>query len=121
MSGKEIPPSVQQQVLRLQQLQQSLALLLSEKQRIEAELAEVTTALEEVNKMDDGAIIFKAVGPVLVQSTKTKIVNELTERKELADTRLKVIERQESRARAQIESLQKEVQRLLSGGQPTGQ
>ncbi|MCS7137017.1 MAG: prefoldin subunit beta [Candidatus Caldarchaeum sp.] len=121
MSGKEIPPSVQQQVLRLQQLQQSLALLLSEKQRVEAELAEVNTALEEVNKMDDGAIVFKAVGPVLVQTTKAKIAAELSERKELADTRLKVIERQESRARAQIESLQKEVQRLLSGGQPSQQ
>ncbi|MEM4219964.1 MAG: prefoldin subunit beta [Candidatus Caldarchaeum sp.] len=118
MSGREIPPSVQQQVLRLQQLQQSLALLLSEKQRIEAELAEVSTALEEVNKMDDVAVVYKAVGPVLVQTTKTKIVAELTERKELADTRLKVIE---SRARAQIESLQKEVQKLLSGGQPSSQ
>ncbi|MCS6785353.1 MAG: prefoldin subunit beta, partial [Candidatus Caldarchaeum sp.] len=102
-------------------LQQSLALILSEKQRIEAELAEVSSALEEVNKMDDGAVIYKAVGPVLVQSTKTKIAAELTERKELADTRLKVIERQESRARAQIESLQKEVQRLLGGGQPSEQ
>jgi prefoldin beta subunit len=48
------------------------------------------------------------------------MVAELTERKELADTRLKVLERQEARARGQLESLQKEVQRLLSGGQSSG-
>ncbi|MDJ0273003.1 MAG: prefoldin subunit beta [Candidatus Caldarchaeum sp.] len=121
MSDRTIPPNVQQQVLRLQQLQQSLSLLLTEKQRIESELAEVNAALEEINKMDDSAVLFKAVGPVLIQTSKEKMVAELTERKELADTRLKVIERQEARARAQIESLQKEVQKLLSGGQASEQ
>ncbi|MEM1945321.1 MAG: prefoldin subunit beta [Nitrososphaerota archaeon] len=115
MSSKEIPPSVQQQVLRLQQLQQSLAVLLSEKQRIEAELAEVNAALEELNKLEDGVAVYKAVGPVLVQSTKEKVVAELTERKELADTRLKVLERQEARAKSQIESLQSEVRKMLGG------
>jgi len=117
MTAKELPPNIQQQLLRLQQLQQSLAVLLSEKQRLEAEVAEVNAALEEVNKLDDNATVFKAVGPVLVQTNKQKMVTELTERKELADTRLKVLERQEARARSQIESLQKEVQRLLSGEQ----
>ncbi len=117
MSAKELPPNLQQQILRLQQLQQSLAVLLTEKQRLEAELAEVSSALEEIGKMDDSAVLYKAVGPVLVQSTKDRLMSELNERKELADTRLKVLERQEARARSQIESLQKEVQRMLSGGQ----
>lgn len=84
------------------------------------ELAEVNAAIEELGKMDDVAVVFKAVGPVLIQTTKEKMVAELTERKELADTRLKVLERQEARARGQLESLQKEVQRLLSGGQSSG-
>ncbi|MEM2237904.1 MAG: prefoldin subunit beta [Candidatus Caldarchaeum sp.] len=118
-SAREIPPNVQQQILRLQQLQQSLAVLLTEKQRLEAELSEVTSALEEIGKMDDGAVLYKAVGPVLIQTSKEKMVAELTERRELADTRLKVLERQEARARSQIESLQKEVQKLLAGGQPS--
>ncbi|MCS6769398.1 MAG: prefoldin subunit beta [Candidatus Caldarchaeum sp.] len=117
MSSKELPPNVQQQILRLQQLQQSLAVLLNEKQRLEAELAEVSSALDEVVKMADGAVLYKAVGPVLVQTTKEKMVSELNERKELADTRLKVLERQEARARSQIDSLQKEIQRMISGGQ----
>ncbi|MEM0383690.1 MAG: prefoldin subunit beta [Candidatus Caldarchaeum sp.] len=117
MSGRELPPNVQQQLLRLQQLQQSLAVLLNEKQRLEAELAEVSTALEEVGKMADGAVLYKAVGPVLIQTSKEKMLAELSERKELADTRLKVLERQEARARGQIDTLQKEIQRLVSGGQ----
>jgi len=121
VSARELPPNVQQQILRLQQLQQSLAVLLTEKQRVEAELSEVTSALEEIGKLDDSAVVYKAVGPVLVQTSKEKMVSELNERKELADTRLKVLERQEARARSQIDSLQKEVQRLLTGGQPASE
>ncbi|GBC69797.1 hypothetical protein HRbin01_01501 [archaeon HR01] len=115
MAEREIPPNVQQQLLRLQQLQQSLAVLLSEKQRIEAELAEIGAALEELNKLEDGSSVYKAVGPVYVQTTKEKALAELNEKKELADTRLKVLERQEARAKSQIETLQKEIQRMLGG------
>jgi len=119
VASKEIPPSLQQQLLRLQQLQQSLNVLLAEKQRVETELAEVNNALEELNKSDDSSIVYKAVGPVLVQTTKEKMLAELNERKELADTRLKVLERQEARTKTQLESLQKEVQKALAGQTPT--
>ncbi len=118
-SGREIPPSIQQQIVRLQQLQQSLGVLLAEKQRVETELAEINNALEELNKSDDNIVVFKAVGPVLVQTTKDKMLAELNERRELADTRLKVLERQEARTRSQLDTLQKEVQRALSGQTPT--
>jgi len=119
MSARELPPSVQQQILRLQQLQQTLNVLVAEKQRVETELAEINNALEELNKVDDSTTVYKAVGAVLIQTTKSKLVSELNERKELADTRLKVLERQEARTRSQLEELQREVQRALSGTAPS--
>ena len=119
MASREIPPSIQQQLIRLQQLQQTLNVLVAEKQRIETELAEINNALEELNKVDDNTTIYKAVGTVLIQTNKNKLVSELNERKELADTRLKVLERQESRTRAQLEELQKELQRALGGQTPS--
>ena len=115
MASRELPPSVQQQLVRLQQLQQTLNVLIAEKQKVESELAEINNALEELNKVGDDATVYKAVGAVLIQTTKTKLVEELNERKELADTRLKVLERQESRTKAQLEELQKELQRALGG------
>ena len=117
MASRELPPSIQQQLIRLQQLQQTLNILVAEKQQLETELAEINNALEELNKVDDTTTIYKAVGSVLIQTTKNRLVSELSEKKELADTRLKVLERQESRTRAQLEELQRELQRTL-GGQP---
>lgn len=118
-SGRELPPSIQQQLMRLQQLQQTLNVILAEKQRLEVELLELRGALEELEKAGEEASVYKAVGPVLVQSDKQKLMEELSERKEIAETRLKILEKQEQRTRNQLESLQKEIQSALSGQTPT--
>ncbi|MDH5703509.1 MAG: prefoldin subunit beta [Aigarchaeota archaeon] len=115
MSSKTtIPPAVQQRIARYQQLQQTLNVLLGERQRLDAELAEINNALGELEKVGEDAKVFKSVGPVLVEAKRENIKNELTERKELNETRLKILEKQESRTRAQLDSLQKELQRVLS-------
>ncbi|MEM2016814.1 MAG: prefoldin subunit beta [Nitrososphaerota archaeon] len=110
----ELPPSLQQQILRLQQLQQTLNLILVERQRLETELFEVKNALQELEKVSDTATVYKAVGPVLVQSSRDKLVQELSEKKELAETRLKILEKQEQRTRSQLDTLQKEIQSALA-------
>jgi len=110
----ELPPSLQQQVLRLQQLQQTLSVILVERQRLESELLEVKNAIQELEKVADTVTVYKAVGPVLVQSSREKLLQELNEKKELAETRLKILEKQEQRTRSQLDTLQKEIQSALS-------
>lgn len=115
MSDKTtIPPAMQQRILRLQQLQQSLSVLLGERQRLDAELAEINNALGELDKVGEEAKVFKNVGPVLVEASRESLKNELTEKKELNETRLKILEKQEKRTRDQLDSLQKELQKSLS-------
>ena len=115
MGERELPPSVKQQLARFQQLQQTLNVIIVERQRLEAELLEVKDALEELEKASDDTLIYKAVGPVLVQKERQKLIEELTERRELTETRLKLLEKQEQRTKSQLESLQKELQQALSG------
>ncbi|MEM1666796.1 MAG: prefoldin subunit beta [Nitrososphaerota archaeon] len=115
--SREIPLNVQQQLLRLQQLQQTLSALLAEKQRLEAELAEINNALEELEKVDESAVVYKAVGPILVKANKDKLTVELKDKKELTETRLKILEKQDAKMRTQIESVQKDIQRIMSGQQ----
>jgi len=105
---------MQQRILRLQQLQQTLSVLLGERQRLDAELAEINNALSELVKVGDDAKVFKNVGPVLVEAKRESLKSELTERKELNETRLRILEKQEKRTRDQLDSLQKELQKSLS-------
>lgn len=81
---------------------------------------EVEQTLAELEKTADDAIIYKAVGSLLVKAEKTKVSEELNERKDLLGTRSTVIGRQEERIRSQVKEAQTKLQEDLSpvSGQP---
>ncbi len=117
--GTTLPPAVQERLLRLQQLQQTLQNVLTQKQQVELELLEVDQALSELEKTTDNGVIYKSVGSLLIKTEKQKVVDELKEKKELSNMRVSVLGKQEERLRAQIkelnEKLQKDLRPLSSG------
>ncbi len=108
-----LPPQVQERLLRLQQLQQTLQSVMGQKQQVEAEHTEVDQTLSELQKTADDAVIYKAIGSLLVKSEKTKVTTELVERKELLTTRSTVLARQEERLRTQVKEVQTKLQEDL--------
>ncbi|HKZ93819.1 MAG TPA: prefoldin subunit beta [Candidatus Bathyarchaeia archaeon] len=110
----KLPAPVQERLLRLQQLQQALQSVLTQKQQLELELTETEQALSELAKMDDNAIIYKSIGSLLVKAEKAKVTTELTERKELFNARVSVLGKQEERLRTQAKDLQARLQKDLS-------
>jgi prefoldin beta subunit len=113
-----LPPQVQQRLLRLQQLQQTLQGVLTQKQQLELELNEVEQALSELEKLTNAAVIYKSIGSLLVKSKKTKVTTELNERKELLNMRINVLGKQEERLRTQVKDLQEKLQRDLRSVSP---
>jgi prefoldin beta subunit len=116
----KLPPNVQERLLRLQQLQQTLQTILAQKQQVEMEKTEVDQTLSELEKTADEAVIYKAIGSLLVKAEKAKVTEELNERKSLLDTRSTVMTRQEERIRSQVKEAQTKLQEDLSpvSGQP---
>jgi len=113
-----LPPQVQERLLRLQQLQQTLQTVLTQKQQLELELTETEQAISELEKTDENAIIYKSIGSLLVKAQKTTVTTELNERKELLNTRITVLGKQEERIRSQAKDLQAKLQRDLSPVSP---
>jgi prefoldin beta subunit len=105
-----LPPNVQERLLRLQQLQQTLQSILAQKQQVEMEKSEVEQTLIEMAKTADDAILYKSIGSLLVKSDKAKISADLSERKELLVTRNAVIAKQEERIRSQVKDTQTKLQ-----------
>jgi prefoldin beta subunit len=114
----KLPAPVQERLLRLQQVQQGLQSVLGQKQQLELELTETEQALSELTKMDEKAIIYKSIGSLLVKAEKSNVTTELTERKELLNTRIGVLGKQEERLRAQAKDLQARLQKDLSPVSP---
>jgi len=108
-----LPPQVQQRLLRLQQLQQTLQAVLTQKQQLELEFTEVEQALSELEKLTDSATIYKSIGSLLVKAKKGKVTTELNERKDLLNMRINVLGKQEERLRTQVKDLQTKLQHDL--------
>jgi prefoldin beta subunit len=113
-----LPPQVQERLLRLQQLQQTLQSVLGQKQQVELEQMEINQALEELQKLTDEAVIYKATGSLLIKSDRTKVMADLNDRKELLSTRVTVLGKQEERLRAQVKDVQTKLQQDLSPVNP---
>jgi prefoldin beta subunit len=110
----KLPPNVQERLLRLQQLQQTLQSILAQKQQVEMEKTEVDQTLVELQKTSEDAVIYKAIGSLLVKAEKPKVTEDLTERKDLLDTRSTVMAKQEERIRSQVKEAQTKLQEDLN-------
>jgi prefoldin beta subunit len=108
-----LPPQIQQRLLRLQQLQQTLQGVMAQKQQLEMQLTEVEQAAGELEKLDETAVVYKSIGALLVKSEKDKVSTELAERKELVKMRVDVLAKQEERLRTQVKDLQEKLQQDL--------
>ena len=91
---------------------------MAQKQQVDAEQNEVEQTLTELQKTADDAVIYKAMGSLLVKSEKAKVNEELAERKELLTTRTTVLTRQEERLRTQVKEVQTKLQEDLNPVSP---
>jgi len=111
---QQIPPWLQEQVGRLQQLQQSLQSIMGQKQHLEMEQLETERSLEILKKADDNDVVFKNAGSILIKSTKTNLIAELEEKKELANTRITVLTKQETRVKENLKEAETKIKEMLS-------
>ena len=118
---QQIPPWLQEQVGRMQQLQQNLQSISVQKQHLESEQLDTERALETLKKAGDEDAVYKAAGSILIKSTKSTLITELEEKKELATTRLTVLSKQEVRVKENLKEVETKIREMLRGPAQTGQ
>lgn len=116
MSSPQMPPWLQEQIMKLQQTQQNLQSIMTQKQHLEIEKAESTKALEELKKIGDADAVFKQAGTVLIKSTKKESIDELEEKIELAKTRATVLDKQEIRVKESLKEQEAKITEMMKGG-----
>ncbi|MEM0097490.1 MAG: prefoldin subunit beta [Conexivisphaerales archaeon] len=115
MSEANIPPWLQEELTRYDQLQQTLQALLTQKQQVDLELADTERAIEELTKENDSVQVYKISGSIMIRSTKQDLLKELGERKELANTRRTILSKQEEKVRQSLQEVQARVNQALKG------
>jgi len=116
MSTGQMPPWLQEQLMKLQQSQQNLQSIMTQKQHLAMEKAETEKALEELKKVADGDAVFKHAGTVLIKSTKKELIDELEEKQEMAKTRVTVLEKQETRVKESLKEQESKITEMMKAG-----
>jgi len=119
-SKQQIPPWMQEQIMKMQQAQQSLQSILVQKQQLEMEQIDSEKAIEELKKASDDETVYKHSGSILIKSTKKDLIAELEERKELANTRTMVLAKQEARVKESIKEQETKINEMIKNASSGG-
>jgi prefoldin beta subunit len=88
-----------------------------QKQQIEVEAMEIEKALEELKKLSEDEVVYKSAGPLLIKTKKDDTITELEEKKELSNTRLLVLGKQESRVKENLKEIENKINEMIRIGQ----
>jgi len=119
MSAGQMPPWLQEQLMKMQQSQQNLQAIMQQKQQIEMERIETDKSLEELKKASDDNMVYKHAGSILIKSTKKELIEELEEKQELTKTRSTVLEKQEGRLKETLKEQEAKITESMKSGTPS--
>ena len=103
---------LQKQLNEFQDLQRQLQYLVSQRQQLMMQVEEIKLAEAELAKADKG--VYRVIGPLLLETTKTDANSTLKERRELFESRSGVLAKQEERVRPRLEELRTKLEAALS-------
>jgi prefoldin beta subunit len=112
-----LPPAAQQLLVQMQTFQQQYQMIAVQRESLAVQKMELDRAVEELSKTGDKEEVFKAVGPILIRSTKAALLKEMNEKKETADARLDSLESQMKKLREKMAEAQTKLQALMAGKQ----
>ena len=117
--SEELPQQLQHQLMRLQQIDQQVRVLTTQRTQLELQLRETENALKELESVEEGVIVYKSVGMLLIKTDRNKLTEELNDKKETLDMRIKTLQRQEERSKKQRDEMREKLARQIQGGPET--
>lgn len=113
-----LSPQLKQEILQIQQLQQQAQVMVQQRLQMELQLKETEKAVEELSKLKDTSEIYKNIGTLLIKSEKKEVSEELAEKKETLELRIKTFKKQEERIEGKLKEMQTKIQDALKTQSP---
>ena len=105
---------LQKKLMEFQDLQRQLQMVSGQKQQLILQSEEIKMAEGELAKCEKG--VYRFIGPILVETTKTDATTELKDKRELFEMRVSVLEKQETKMRPKYDDLRNELEKALKEG-----
>ena len=98
--------NAQENIGRLQMIEQQVQTMAMQKQQFQSQLFEVENALKELKTSKTA---YKIVGNIMVLSDKEKLEKDLKQKKEIADLRIANMDKEEKKLKEKAKKLQEEL------------
>ena len=105
---------LQKQLAEFQETQRQLQLMAAQRQQLSLQVEEIKIAEEELGKTEKG--IYRAVGPILIETTKSDAMNDLKNKKDLFEMRVGVLGKQEEKLRPRLDELRASLEKAIREG-----
>jgi len=113
MSSADLPPNMspqlQEQLTKFEQLRKTLEAIPIQKQQVDLQILEIEKALEELNKINEDTTVYKSAGTIMIKANKDSLIKELTEAKDLGNSQLMLLKKQETRVIENIKELEAKI------------
>jgi len=105
---------IQQELLQFQQLKEQVQVLASHAGQMEIQLTEAGHALEELQSVTDDTPVYKSAAGILIRVGDRKtLIQELDEKKETMEVRLKSLKGQEEQLKNKLQKMEEEITKKL--------
>ena len=94
-------------------------MIATQRAQLEVQLKDVENAIKELESLEEGSDVYKAIGNILIKTEKDKIYNELKEKKETLEIRINTLKRQEEKLLEKLKEMQAKLQDSLKRLQQT--
>ena len=109
-----ISPQLQEQLAKFEQLRKTLEMIPIQKQQIDLQIFEIDKALEELNKINENTTVYKSAGTIMIKANKDSLIKELTEAKDLGNSQLILLKKQETRVIENIKELEIKIKQFTN-------
>jgi len=107
MAEKEISKETQEKILQLQNIQRQLQMIMQQRQQFEFAKVSAEAAIKELENANGQ--VFKAIGPVLIESKPNDLKTELEDQNKTMDERIEALKKQEERMVGKGKELETEI------------
>lgn len=109
----DVPKQVQDKLAQFQTLQNQVQMLTLQKQQLMLQNTDLENAKKELETLSAGKV-YRMVGPILVETGKDAGMKYVTDEHDLADTKIKVLEKQEKKLVEKLNEMQTELRTMLT-------
>ncbi|MFH0861526.1 MAG: prefoldin subunit beta [Candidatus Altiarchaeota archaeon] len=113
----DVPKQVQDKLAQFQTLQNQVQMLSMQKQQLMLQNTDLDNAKKELESLTQGKV-YRMVGPILIETGKDAGMKYVTDEHDMADAKIKVLEKQEKKLVEKLNEMQAELRTMLSPPKP---